>query len=133
MRRDIASRDVGICLTERSPWGQTDHRLQRRTLADPEHLLIRQFWEGQYDRLWWDLKYLYVFLRNNCWGRLPCNTWVDNFVKKVGAIADVQGPPAELSPYAADTFTWIVSMWGDASDLNGKHRSLMVNGVEVLS
>ena len=54
--------------------------------------------------------------------------------KNVGDIvADVQGAPAELSPYAADTFTWLVSMWGEASDLKGKHRALMVKGVEVIS
>ena len=83
--------------------------------------------------MWWDLKYLYVFLRNNCWGSLPCNKWVNKFFKKVGAIADVQGPPAELSPYAADTFTWLVSMWGEASHPRCKHRALMVKGVAVIS
>ena len=66
-------------------------------------------------------------------GSLPCNKWVNTLFKNVGAIADVQGPPAELSPYAADTFTWLVSMWGEASDLKGKHRALMVKGVQVIS
>ena len=83
--------------------------------------------------MWWDLKYLYVFLKNNGWGSLPRHKWVDKLFKNVGAIvADVQGPPAELSPYAADTFTWLVSMWGEASDLRGKHRALMVKGVQVI-
>ena len=54
-------------------------------------------------------------------------------MKKVGAIADVQGPPAELSLYGADTFTWLVSMWNQASGLKGKHRASMVKCVEVIS
>ena len=45
----------------------------------------------------------------------------------------MQEPPAELSFYAADTFTWLVSMWGESSDLKGKHRDLMVKGVVVIS
>ena len=52
----------------------------------------------------------------------------------MGAIvADVQGPPAELPPYAADTFTWLVSMWNASSHLDGKHTALTTKCLEVIS
>ena len=105
-----------------------DH-LQRRTLVDHEHFVIPQLGEGQVGCFWWDLKYSYVFLRNNCWESLSRDNWVKRLFKKVGAIAKVQGPPAELPPYAADTSTWLFSMWNEASDLKGQHKTLVVKGV----
>ena len=48
-------------------WRMPPANVSRRTLNDPEHFVVPQFWGTDDHTAWWDLKYLHAYLKVHGW------------------------------------------------------------------
>ena len=86
---------------------------------DPEAFVIPQFWEAPDHTVWWDLRYLHVFLKRKGWEQLPRGKWLANkFKKKVVEIGAAFRPPPDglddSDSCTADTFALVAFLWAAA-------------------
>ena len=78
----------------------------RRTLGDTDTFVIPQFWEARDHSVWWDLKYLHLWLTGSCSEQLKLHKWRKNkFTKLVARTGfSLRAPPEGVGQCVADTF-----------------------------
>ena len=76
---------------------------RRRTINDPTTFVCSQFWEAADGSIWWDLKYLFIYLKNNQWVESYLTKfakWEKNFEKQSQSVPGL--PAARPRPEVFD-------------------------------
>ena len=71
----------------------------RRTINDSDTWVCSQFWEAADGSIWWDLKYLFIYLKNNQWVESylrKCAKWLNMFEKTIAVRA--RPSPGKATP-----------------------------------
>ena len=86
----------------------------RRTLNDPEHFVIPQFWETDDHTAWWDLSYLHSYIKRHGWEKMKRQKW---FKRKFMPQAHLnhgvpeQPAPVEIDVCTSDTLGLVTFLW----------------------
>ena len=94
----------------------------RRTLGDTDTFVIPQFWEARDHSVWWDLRYLHVWLTGSFSEQLKLKRWLnDKFTTLVERRTGVplRAPPEGVGQCVADTFALVAFFWNSADGCRG--------------
>ena len=100
--------------------------LCRRTLGDTDTFVIPQFWEARDHSVWWDLRYLHVWLMGSFSdSQLKLHRWLkDKFTKLVARTGfPLRAPPEGVGQCVADTFALVAFFWNSANVQQGRRCS----------
>ena len=88
----------------------------RRTLGDTDTFVIPQFGEARDHSVWWDLRYLHVWLTGSFSEQLKLKKWLkDKFTKLVARTGfPLRAPPEGVGRCVADTFALVAFFWNSA-------------------
>ena len=119
--------------------------MHRRTLLDPKYFLIPQFWEAADDQsIWWDLKYLYAFLKNANLEKSRRHKWFRKFISKVNSVTAFprRESPAGWAEETCDTLGLVSFLWASADDCKDSNmkdactcfiRNMLIKATELIA
>ena len=88
--------------------------VSRRTLNDPEHFVVPQFWQTDDHTAWWDLKYLHAYLKVNGWEAMRRKKWFEGrFMPQVHSVhgEPYQPAPVEIAVCTSNTLGLVTFLW----------------------
>ena len=108
----------------------------RRTLGDTDTFVIPQFWEARDHVVWWDLRYLHLWLKKSCCEQYKLQKWFKDKFTRLAARETglpLRAPPEGVGQCVADTFALVAFLWNSAGLFDKAMRDACVARVRAMT